>query len=96
MALEAARPHTRETLIALFWPDDAPQSAQQSLRQALYTLHRTLSDTDSLAREPFLLVTRQTVQFNSVASHALDVTAFLQQVQQGKLPQAVTLYTADL
>lgn len=51
LALKAARPHTPEALMALLWPDDASQSAQQSLRQALYTLRRLLGDTDNPARE---------------------------------------------
>lgn len=96
LALEANHPHTRETLMALLWPDDAPQSAQQSLRQALYVLRRMLGDTDDSAREPFLLVTRQTVQINPASQVTSDVTAFLQQVQQGHLAKAVALYPSDL
>lgn len=96
LVVEADRPHTRETLMALLWPDDAPQSAQQSLRQALYALRRVLGDTDNPAREPFLLVTRQTIQLNSRSQVTLDVASFLQQVQQGNLAEAVALYSADL
>lgn len=97
LALEATRPPpTRETLMALFWTDDAPQSAQRSLRQALYALRRTLGDSDNATHEPFLLVTRQTIQFNPRSQVTLDVTTFLQQVQQGHLAQAAALYRADL
>lgn len=96
LAVEGARPHARESLTALFWPEDAPQSAQQSLRQALYALRRILGDADNQTGEPFLLVTRQAVQVNPAASVALDVAAFLQQVQQGKPEQAAALYTAEL
>ena len=92
LVVEADRPHTRETLMALLWPDDAPQSAQQSLRQALYALRRMLGDTDNSAREPFLLVTRQTIQVNPHSQMTLDVTTFLQQVQQGNLAHAIAFY----
>lgn len=96
LALEAARPHPREALMALLWPDDAPRSAQQSLRQALYALRRTLGDGDTLASEPFLLVTRQTVQFNPASHFTLDVTIFLHHLGQDNLEQAVTLYQTEL
>lgn len=96
LAVEGSRPHARESLTALFWPEDAPQSAQQSLRQALYALRRTLGDADNQTGEPFLLVTRQTVQFNPAAAYTLDVATFLQQVQQGNPEQAAALYTAEL
>jgi len=96
LAVEGTLPHARESLMALFWPDDAPQSAQQSLRQALYALRRTLGDADNQTGEPFLLVTRQTVQFNPAAAYTLDVATFLQQAQQGNPEQAANLYTAEL
>ncbi|MEZ4663857.1 MAG: BTAD domain-containing putative transcriptional regulator [Caldilineaceae bacterium] len=95
LVLEAERPHARESLMALLWPDDAPESAQQSLRQALYLLRRTLADTDDQA-EPFLLITRQTVQFNPASAHQLDVTDFLRQIKRGELAAAAACYQDDL
>lgn len=44
LAIEAGRPHRREALSALLWPDQPAQAAGQSLRQAIYLLRRTLSD----------------------------------------------------
>lgn len=95
LALEV-RLQSRETLTALCWPEDTSQSAQQSLRQALYALRRTLGDADKLAGESFLLVTRQTVQFNLASSFTLDVTTFLQHLHEGKLDQVIALYHGEL
>ncbi|MEZ4713773.1 MAG: BTAD domain-containing putative transcriptional regulator [Caldilineaceae bacterium] len=96
LVLEAERPHARESLMALLWPDDVPESAQQSLRQALYLLRRTLADIDNQATEPFLLITRQTAQFNPASTYQLDVADFLQYIESGKLVEAAACYQDDL
>jgi predicted ATPase/DNA-binding SARP family transcriptional activator len=95
LALEAERPHQRETLATLLWPLDAETSARASLRQTLYELRKLLGDRDDLDT-PFLLVTRQTVQFNHASDHTLDVADFLSSIQKGKLEQAAALYRGEL
>src|SRR3954470_22812776 len=84
LALEPERAHTRETLAALFWPDEPDQVAKQNLRQALYQLRQLLGEPT----EQFLLITRETVQFNAGSDHALDVSAFLQHLKRGRLREA--------
>lgn len=42
LVVEADRPHRREALAALLWPDQTENAARQSLRQALYILRQTL------------------------------------------------------
>ena len=45
--LAAARPrgfHSRDTLIALFWPESDGERARNSLRQALHHLRRSLGE----------------------------------------------------
>ena len=72
LLIERDRPHRREALAALLWPDQTDSEARHSLRQSLYILRRILSSAgaDSDQREPNeddpgpLLVTRQTVQLN--------------------------------
>jgi DNA-binding SARP family transcriptional activator len=95
LALEADRPHTREQLATLLWPLDAEASARNSLRQALYELRKQLGDRDDLPTS-FLLVTRQTVQFNPKSDYTLDVADFLTALQQGALQQAATRYRGEL
>ncbi len=95
LALEADQPHPREKVATLLWPLDSEVSARGSLRQTLYELRKLLGDRDDLD-SPFLLVTRQTVQFNRESHHTLDVTEFLSAIRDGKLEQAAALYRGEL
>ncbi len=92
LALESQRAHTREALAALFWPDEPDQVAKQNLRQALYQLRQLLGEQT----DRFLLITRDTVQFNPSSDHALDVSTFLQHLKQARLSEAAELYQAEL
>lgn len=111
LALESSRPHRREALAAMLWPDSSQAAAHKSLRQALSTLRGALGEHygDST---PFLLVTRQQVQWNPEAPPDLDAAAFsllLDQTQRhphrsliacpkctARLAQAAELYRGDL
>ncbi|MBN1810736.1 MAG: tetratricopeptide repeat protein [Anaerolineae bacterium] len=73
LTVEADRPHRRDTLAGLLWPDQPQEKARQSLRQALSDARKAIGDCDD---EPFLLVSRETIQFNTDCDHWLDVTAF--------------------
>jgi DNA-binding SARP family transcriptional activator/predicted ATPase len=70
LALEADRPHSREELAALLWPEQDEQKALQNLRQALSRLQRAAALPD------VLLVTRQAVQFNPASDVWLDAAVF--------------------
>ncbi len=74
LALEPGRPHSRDALAELLWPDQPPQTGRTSLRQALARLRQALADHD--AQPPLLLVTRETVQFNLAGDVALDTATF--------------------
>jgi DNA-binding SARP family transcriptional activator len=56
LAIEADRPHRRETLAGLLWPDWPDRAAISNLRHALANLRQTIGDR--LARCPFLLIAR--------------------------------------
>lgn len=73
LAVEADRPHRRETLAALLWPDRPEATARRSLSQALVRLRRAIHDYH--ASPPFLLITGKTIQFNAAAAE-LDVACF--------------------
>ncbi|HEX7433311.1 MAG TPA: tetratricopeptide repeat protein [Anaerolineaceae bacterium] len=74
LAIEADRPHSREELACLLWPDQPDLAARSNLRQALANLRRTIGDE---AAQPALLrVDREFIQFNSEADYWLDITAF--------------------
>ncbi|MFN8475370.1 MAG: AAA family ATPase [Anaerolineae bacterium] len=78
LAVESGRPHARDALAALLWPDYSNTAALTSLRVALANL-RQLLDTPaarpSILSPLFLLITRETVQFNPTADAWLDVVA---------------------
>ena len=71
LALEADRPHRRDALAEMFWPDRPQGVARNSLKQALANLRKVISDRE--ADPPFLQVNRAKLQFNSDSAHWLDV-----------------------
>ena len=110
------QPHQRSVLAQVLWPGYSDESARHSLRQSLHQLRLLLRDGDGdgdgeRERVPWLLTTRQTVQFNPAAAVALDVTRFAQLLAEtrahphpqlttcqpclAQLREAVTLYQGD-
>lgn len=108
LALEAARPHPREALAELLWPERPPGVARQNLRQSLSRLRRALPSGDP----PLLIATRQAVRFNTDSGAAVDAVTLLDAIDAGKrhdhsaldrcvdcctaLAQATALYSGDL
>src|SRR5512134_1167984 len=62
LAIEAERPHQRDALVGLLWPELPDTAAHSNLRQALANLREEIGD--ARATPPFLLTTRYTIQFN--------------------------------
>lgn len=74
LVVESNRPHRRERLAALFWPDLPIARARQNLSQALYLVRKGL---DPAARKPSCLaITSRTVQFVADAGCEVDVFRF--------------------
>ncbi len=78
LAVESQQPHRRESLIGLLWPDCPEEGARRNLRQTLYNLRQAIGD--HRARPPYLLITREEIQFNTASDHALDVATFKAQL----------------
>jgi DNA-binding SARP family transcriptional activator/predicted ATPase len=107
LAVEADRPHRREVLAGLLWPDWPDREALSNLRYALANLRRVIGDRARAeardAEPPFLLITRDTLQFNPASDYHLDVTAFTHRVELNKanpsvideLQQSVALYQGE-
>ncbi len=74
LAIESDRPHRREALAGLLWQDKPDTDARRDLSQALFSLRRAISDEQ--AQPPFLLITRDAIQFHRESGHTLDVAAF--------------------
>src|SRR4051812_36031444 len=68
LAVEADRPHPRASLAALLWPDYADVQALRNLSQTLVRLNEALG----AVAPSFLLVTRQTLQWNPQSDSLLD------------------------
>ena len=110
LAVESDGPHTRDELAALLWPEQPDQTARTNLRQALANLRQAIGD--QRAAPPFLIVARDSVQFNRESDYSLDVTLFTHQLDDCarhahrhadrcrtcsvRMEQAVALYRGDL
>jgi DNA-binding SARP family transcriptional activator len=78
LAIEAGRPHAREALASLLWPECSDSVALTYLRSALTNLRHLFGDQTNLPpgeAPPFLLITRKTVQLNAEADVWLDTVA---------------------
>jgi DNA-binding SARP family transcriptional activator/tetratricopeptide (TPR) repeat protein len=95
LALAKQQPHAREVLATLFWPNESDAVAKKNLRQSLYQLRQVLGETAS-EEGSYLLATRSTVQFNADSDYSLDVTDFLNCLENDQLEKAATLYHGDL
>jgi predicted ATPase/DNA-binding SARP family transcriptional activator len=107
LAVECRHTHSRDTLLALLWPEDAEAAARNSLRVVLANLRQTLGESADL----LLRVDRSGVQLLPESDHTLDVAAFgallaachthrHEQIDtcercMARLEQAVALYRGD-
>ena len=92
--------HNRQALMALLWPDTLPQSAQTSLRQALYQLRQAIPTVANQQGDPIplLLPDRQIVQINPEGQLDLDVAEFQQlagSASPTQLAKATDIYRGD-
>jgi DNA-binding SARP family transcriptional activator/NAD(P)-dependent dehydrogenase (short-subunit alcohol dehydrogenase family) len=103
LAVEADRPHRREALAGLLWPDQPDRTALENLRHALYQLQQAIGNRE--ASPPFLLISREALQFNLDSDHLIDVALFerltadeggaiplLHRERQARKQRAVVLY----
>jgi predicted ATPase/DNA-binding SARP family transcriptional activator len=74
LAVEAERPHSRDELAELLWPNQSDQVARNNLRQTLANLRHAIGDRT--VDPAFLFVTRETVQFNASSDAWLDAGEF--------------------
>jgi len=113
LAVESDRAHHREVLAELLWPGRPGETARANLRKTLSTLRQAIGDAalGADATPPFFLTDRETVQFNLVSDHALDVATFMSLLDAcrahshprledcpaclARLAQAVDLYHGD-
>lgn len=106
LVIHCDRPHTRELLAGLFWPDLPEARARRRLSQALWQIRQALAPLASPV--PYLLADAETVQFDDELPYWLDVQTFEQNLKQAsvgpslppaeqisRLDEAVALYNGD-
>jgi serine/threonine-protein kinase len=81
--------HSRDTLLALFWPESDGERARNSLRQALHQLRRSLGDEVIVGRGD------REVGLDP-ALFWCDAAAFDEAVEEGRFEDALKLYRGDL
>jgi DNA-binding SARP family transcriptional activator/predicted ATPase len=99
LAVEADRPHSREVLAGLLWPEWPDSEARSHLRHSLANLRKAIGDRplsgDRQATPPYLSITRETIQFNRASDCWVDVAEF-RALAEGDQPSqwetAATLY----
>src|SRR5512137_1415086 len=75
LAVEADRPHSRDELIGLLWPEQPDATARANLRQALANLRNAIGDRASDA--PFLSTTSDSIQFQRTEQCSIDAMVFM-------------------
>jgi DNA-binding SARP family transcriptional activator/tetratricopeptide (TPR) repeat protein len=107
LTVESRRPWTRIAMGDLLWPDLDQREAQGILRNAMSNLRQVIGDRER--KEPCLLISGDTLQFNREAGAWLDTDCFLRLVsgagppvgemdqlsQAERLERALALYRGD-
>lgn len=84
--------HRRDQLAGLLWPDVPEARARKNIRDVLPSLRKLLGD--------YLVITRQTIAFNTAALYWLDVEQLATAVtnphpEPDKMAEAIALYRGD-
>jgi DNA-binding SARP family transcriptional activator len=96
LAVESQSPHSREFLAELLWPENPTASALGNLRYALADLRRVIGD--AAAQPPYLLIQRDSLQFNASSDHELDAATLNALLQTGDVEnrkRAIALVRGD-
>jgi predicted ATPase/Tfp pilus assembly protein PilF len=73
--IEVDRPHTRESILGLLWPEHSTAAAQNNLRVTCSQLQKYLEKAQADA-QPYLISNRLDLQVNPLSQYELDVTLF--------------------
>jgi DNA-binding SARP family transcriptional activator len=91
LLLHRDAPQQRQHLAFTLWPDSTESQARTNLRDVLHNLRRALPDADR-----FIDARPRTLQLGRDAPVWLDVAAFEQAVEEGRLEDAVETYRGEL
>src|SRR5215213_5851494 len=71
LILNAGKPHRREKLAGMLWPDSLEETARDNLRHALWKIRKALPPKPTTE---YLLTDDLSIAFNSAAEYQLDVS----------------------
>jgi DNA-binding SARP family transcriptional activator len=91
LLLHREGPQPRQRLAFLLWPDSGEAQARTNLRKVLHNLRQALPDADRLVE-----VGPRTLQWRADAPLWLDVEQFERALAEGRLEDAVALYSGEL
>lgn len=94
LAVAADKPHRREALATLLWPEYSDAIALRNLRQSLHRLRQTLDGVDATLSAELLTVTRQTITLHSQLLQ-VDTAQFQQRLQGVAAHDHHALHTCD-
>ena len=96
LAVESGRPHSRETVASMLWPDRTDSAALANLRHTLASLRKTLGERLKEQDGPlhrFFSVFPNTIQFNLSSSAWVDLCEFEKRLATADLEQEDGLQT---
>ncbi|MDA0243939.1 MAG: BTAD domain-containing putative transcriptional regulator [Chloroflexi bacterium] len=100
LVLAGERPHRRESLATLLWPDWPDVGAKRNLRQAVYHLRQLLDEIAPDFSEAVLAVDRQTIRLlrEPIAADVWQLAAVTEQNEpsMAQLGQVANLYHGEL
>lgn len=92
----------RTDLASLFWPETSEQAGLQNLRQAVYQWSQVFSASSHSEKkdegdicDPFLQITRSTIQFFPNRCIFVDILEFAKAIQMENLERAIELYQGE-
>ena len=84
LVMNRDRPHQRDHLAGLFWPDLPESKARRRLSQTLWQIQDALHD----GRSSYLIATTDTVAFDLTTKYWLDVEVFDRQFEVAESPDS--------
>jgi DNA-binding SARP family transcriptional activator len=91
LLLHRDAPQQRQHLAFTLWPDSTESQARTNLRHVLHNLRRALPEADR-----FVDAGPRTLQWRPDAPLSLDVDAFKHALDEGRLEDAVGIYSGEL
>ncbi|MDX9953807.1 MAG: hypothetical protein RBT75_06920 [Anaerolineae bacterium] len=95
LAVESDRPHRRESLVGLLWPEYPERRARHTLSQALLSVRQVTGDQQADPAARFFDVRPDTLQFCRGSDYWLDLEPFTMAHRESAFGAAASLATLE-